>query len=175
MVENDYKGLNDVNLSEVNRKYILLAFVGVIIFGIIGAKWIGSKQDEQFAYEDQLYNAALQYVNEGNAQEAATYVQELLKIQPDAEAVNYLAAIVYANTEDMAAAAVHMQKTLDINPYKVEDATFMLQFGEILFLSERYDDAKTVLTRCQEWGWAPEEYPEYQQRVQELLTAIEQV
>lgn len=167
--------MNDVNLSEVNRKYILLAVVGVIILGIIGAKWMGSKQDEQFVYEDQLYSAAVQYVNEGNTQEASTYLQELLKTQPDAEAVNYLAAIVYANTEDMAAAAVHMQKTLDINPHKVEDAMFMLQFGEILFFSERYDDAKTVLTRCQESGWVLEEYPEYQQRVQELLTAIEQV
>ena len=75
----------------------------------------------------------------------------------------------------MGSAAVHMQKTLDINPHKVEDAMFMLQFGEILFFAQRYDNAKTVLTRCQESGWVPAEYPEYQQRVQELLTAIEQV
>lgn len=164
-----------MNLSESNRKYIFLTVVCVIIIGIIVAKWMGSKQDEQFTYENQLYNTVVQYVNEENAQEASTYLQELLKAQSDDEEVNYLAAIVYANLEDTEAAAVHMQKTLDINPHKVEDAMFMLQFGEILFFAQRYDDAKVVLTRCQEWGWAPEEYPEYQQRVQELLTAIEQV
>lgn len=159
----------------MSRKYILLTIVGVIIIGIIVAKWMGSEQDEQFTYEDQLYSTVVQYVNEGNAKEASTEIQELLKTQPDSEVVNYIAAIVYANTEDMTAAAVHMQNALDINPHKVEDAMFMLQFGEILFFAERYDDAKTVLTRCQEWGWVPEEYPEYQQRVQELLMTIEQV
>lgn len=164
-----------MNLSESNRKSILLTVVGVIIIGIIVAKWMGNKQDEQFVYEEQLYNTVAQYVNEENAQEASTYLQELLKTQSDDEEVNYLAAIVYAKMEDTEAAAVHMQKTLDINPHKVEDAMFMLQFGEILFFAQRYDDAKTVLTRCQESGWVPGEYPEYQQRVQELLTAIEQV
>ena len=48
----------------------------------------------------------------------------------------------------------------------------MLQFGEVLVIAERKEDARIVLERCRDMGWAPEEYPEYQQRVNELLTQI---
>lgn len=159
--------------SEINRRYILLAIVGVIIVGIFLSEWLGSKQDEQFLYEDQLFNTVQEYVNNGRGQEALPYLQELLETHANSEAVNYMAALVYADTEDMNASAVHMQKVIDINPYKVEDAIFMIQFGEILFFTERYDDAETVLIRCQDSGWMPESFPEYQQRVQQLLDEIE--
>ena len=68
-----------------------------------------------------------------------------------------------------------MQKAMDINPHNVENAMFMLQFGEMLLFAERFEDAKMVLARCQESGWVPEEYPTYQERVQELLTYVETI
>lgn len=62
---------------------------------------------------------------------------------------------------------------MDINPHKVEDPMFMLQFGEVLLFAERFGDSKIVLEKCREWGWIPESYPTYQERVTELLTQIE--
>ncbi len=49
----------------------------------------------------------------------------------------------------------------------------MIQLGEIFVAAERYEDAKIVLLRCQEWGWAPEEIPNYQEHVATLLAQIE--
>ena len=162
-----------MRLTEKNRKYILLGIVAFIIVGIFTAKILGSKQDEQFAYENQLYAQASQLYTDGNYIDAMATINELLELQPNSQEVNYLGGLIAANTGDYKQSAILLQKTIDINPYKVEDALFMLQFGEILFFSERYEDAKVVLLECQKQGWETEEYPNYQQRVTELLAQIE--
>lgn len=162
-----------MNISESKRKYILLGIVAFIVIGLITAKVLASKQDEQFLNDDLLYQQAGQLLQEGNVADASIVVKELLESQPQSEMVNYLAGMIAAQTEDYKQSAILFQKTLDINPHKVEDAMFMLQFGEILVLAERYDDAKVVLERCRAGGWAPEEFPTYQERVTELLTQIE--
>ncbi|MFF5993872.1 hypothetical protein AAGS61_03805 [Lysinibacillus sp. KU-BSD001] len=164
-----------MQLTEKNRKYILLSIVCLIIVGILVAKFMGKSQDEQFSNEDNLYATTYSLVSEQKYSEATPFISELLQAQPSSEAVNYLGSIVYANNGDYKQAAILMQKAMDLNPYNVENPMFMLQFGEVLIFSERYEDAKTVLTRCQESGWAPQEYPTYQQRVQELLAYIETI
>ena len=165
----------ELQLTEKNRKYILLSIVCLIIGGIVIAKFMGKSQDEQFANEDNLYAATYSLVSEGKYTEANKYISGLLQAQPSSEAVNYLGSIVYANNGDYKQASILMQKAMDINPHNVENPMFMLQFGEVLLFSERYEDAKIVLTHCQESGWVPEEYPMYQQRVQELLAYIETI
>lgn len=164
-----------VDIKEKNRNYVLLSIVCIIIGSLIIAKFMGKSQDEQFKKEDGLYAATYSLVSEGKYNEAAPMISELLRLQPNSEAANYLGAMVYANNEDYQQAAILIQKALDINPYNVENAMFMLQFGEILLFAERYEDAKMVLVRCQESGWVPEEYPTYQERVQELLAYIETI
>lgn len=162
-----------MNLRESTRKYILLGIVLFIAVGLLSAKVLAKKQDNEFATDDALYQQITQLYSEGNYEQAAILSSELLLRQPKSEAVNYVGGLVAANTGEYAQAAILLQKTLDINPYKVEDAMFMLQFGEILYFAERYADAKIVLEKCREWGWAPESYPTYQERVTELLTQIE--
>lgn len=162
-----------MQLTESTRKYILLGIVVLIVVGLISAKALASKQDEEFITDDMLYKQANQLYQDGNHAEASTIINELLLKQPDSEAVTYLGGIIVANNGDFKQGAILLQKTLDINPHKVEDPMFMLQFAEVLFFSERYADAKIVLEKCREWGWAPEAYPTYQERVTELLTQIE--
>ncbi|ATP39027.1 hypothetical protein CSE16_02745 [Solibacillus sp. R5-41] len=164
-----------MNLKESTRKYILLGALLFIIVGLISAKVLANGQDTQFTKEDALYQQAAQLYSDGNYAEALDYMKELLVAQPKSEAVNYLGGLVAANAKEYEQAAILLQKTLDINPHKVEDAMFMLQFGEVLVLAERKEDAKTVLVRCQESAWAPEDFPEYQNRVAELLAQIENI
>lgn len=161
-----------MRLTEKNRRYILVGMVAFIIIGIFTAKILGSKQDEQFMYEDMLYAQASQLYEQGNYVDALAMSNELLELQPRSEAANYLGALIAAQVGEYGQAAILFQKTMDINPYKVEDAMFMLQFGEILFLAERYDDAIAVLGLVEELGWKPEEYPDYQKRVSELIRQI---
>lgn len=162
-----------MQLKESTRRYILLGLIGIVVIGLIVANVLANNQDEQFTNEQTLYQQAVQSANQGNYEDASLYIKEVLKNKPNSEDVNYLGALIATNTGDLKQAAILFQKTLDINPYRVEDALFMLQFGEVLYNVERYEDAKIVLTRCQEAGWAPESYPGYQERVTKLLSAIE--
>lgn len=162
-----------MHLRESTRRYILIGIVVFILLGILVAKVIAKSQDEKFANEDLLYQQAFQLANENKFEEASIYINELLKTQSDSEAANYLGGLIAANTGELQQAASLFQKTLDINPHRVEDAMFMLQFGEMLYNVERYEDARVVLSRCQEAGWAPENYPNYQSKVTELLNSIE--
>lgn len=162
-----------MNLNESTRKYILFGIVLLIVIGIFSAKLLANKQDTDFAKDDVLYQQATNLASQGNYVEAATFSSELLLRQPNSEAVNYISGMITANTEDFKQAAIFLQKTIDINPHKIEDAMFMIQFGEVLYFAERYDDAKIILEKCREWGWVPEDYPTYQERVTELLAQIE--
>lgn len=162
-----------MRLTEKNRRYILVGMVAFIIIGIFTAKVLGSKQDEQFMYEDMLYAQASQMYSEGNYIDAMALSNELLELKPNSESANYLGALIAANTGEYKQSAILLQKTLDLNPHKVDDAIFMMQFGELLFMAGRYGDAKVVLEKCRDMGWAPEELPTYQERVTELLTQIE--
>lgn len=161
-----------MRLTEKNRRYILVGMVAFIIIGIFTAKILGSKQDEQFMYEDMLYAQANQLYEQGNYIDALAMSNELLELQPRSEAANYLGALIAAQVGEYKQAAILLQKTMDINPYKSDNPTFMLQFGEVLILAERYEDAKIVLEKSRERGWAPAQM-DYQERVTELLTQIE--
>ena len=162
-----------MEIKESTRKYILIGLVLLIVIGLITAKVLGKQQDEEFAMDDALYQHVNQLYSEGKYEEAAPYSTELLQRQPDSEDANYLAGLIAANTNEVEQAAILLQKTLELNPHKVEDGVFMLQFGEVLYGAERYADAQTVLVKCRDWGWAPAEIPNYQERVAQLLTEIE--
>lgn len=162
-----------MQLTESTRKYILLGIVILIAVGFISAKVLASKQDEEFATEDLLYQQASQLYQDGNNTDASTIINELLLKQPQSEAANYLGGLIVANNGDYNQGVILLQKTLDLNPHKVEDPMFMLQFAEVLFFAEKYEEAKIVLEKCREWGWAPESYPTYQESVTELLNQIE--
>lgn len=162
-----------MTLSESKRKYILLIIVLIVFIGIISAKVMAKDQDENFATDDALYKHIVQLHESKNYAEASSYVSELLKSQPNSELVNNYGAIIAASLDETTQAAILYQKTLDINPYNVESPLFMLQYAEVLVQEKRYEDAKKILTVAKDSRWAPEEYPDYQQRVNELLTYIE--
>lgn len=162
-----------MTFKESTRKYILVGTVIFIIIGLVSAKVLAKKQDNEFGTNEAQYDQAVQLYSAGNTAEASSLIDELLKKQPKSEIVNYLGGMIAAGNEDYGQAAVLLQKVLDINPYKVEDAMFMLQFAEVLVHVERFDDAVVILERCREAEWAPEEFPTYQERVAQLLTDIE--
>lgn len=162
-----------MHLSENSRKYILLGVVIFIVLGLIASKSLATKQDENFHEEDMIYQQVNQLYQEEKFNEAYLYLDEMLKRQPQSEVANYLGGLVSASMGEYHKATILFQKALDINPYKAEDPMFMLQFGEVLFLAESYSNSKVVLEKCREWGWVPEQYPTYQERITELLTQIE--
>lgn len=164
-----------MQLNESHRKIILIGIVVFIVFGIFTSNIMASRQDEKFNQDDILSQQASQLYNEGDFESAGKVIRELLLRQPNSEIVNYLGGVITANLGDYNQSAILLQKTLEINPHKVEDPIFMIQFGESLYNAERYDDALIVLAKCKEAAWAPELYPAYQERVAELITLIENI
>ncbi|MEK4128660.1 hypothetical protein NYE67_03215 [Solibacillus sp. FSL W8-0474] len=162
-----------MQLTESTRKYILLGIIILIAVGFLSAKVLASKQDKDFAAEDMIFQQANQLYQEGNNDDAILLINELLLKKPNTEAINYLGGIISANKGDFQQAVILLQKTLDLNPHKVEDPMFMLQFAEVLYFSGKYNEAKIVLEKCRESGWVPESYPTYQERVTEILNQIE--
>lgn len=162
-----------MHLKNKTRKYILLGIIAFIFVGIIAANILANKQDATFETEEFIYQQAVQQYQSGNYAEAQKLIADLVVEKADSEQVNYLAGLIAASVGEYPSAAVYMQKALDINPHNVEAPMFMLQFGEVLFSAKRFDDAKIVLERCKEWNWMPEDYPQYQEQVQEMLTEIE--
>ncbi|KOS66601.1 hypothetical protein AEA09_17845 [Lysinibacillus contaminans] len=162
-----------MTFTEPIRKYILSGVVAFVVVGLIVANVMASKQDQEFATNEALYSQAVQLQTDGNYEGAWEAISQVLKAEPSSEIANYLAAIISVNKGDAKQAAIYMQKTLDINPYKAEDAMFMIQLGEVFVAAERYEDAKTVLLRCQESAWTLEEMPNYQEHVASLLAQIE--
>lgn len=161
-----------MKLKESHRRYILLGFIGFIIVGLIVAKVMAKNQSEQFLKDELLYEQIRQLYQEDQYEQAAIYVDELLKTQPNSEVVNYTGGLIAAMNKDYKKAANLLEKTLNLNPHKVEDPMFMLQLGQAFYQVERFEDAIVVLTHCQEMGWAPEDYPEYQTQVSKILTKI---
>lgn len=162
-----------MQISTVNRKYILLMITAFLVVGIIVANILANKQDKEFEMDNVLYQQAIEMYQAGNYEEAKLVISGLVMEQADSEVVNQLAGLIEASNNEYSAAAVYMQKALDINPYKVEEPMFMLQFGEILLRAERLQDAKLVLNRCKDSNWEPNDYPDYQAQVQDLLSQIE--
>lgn len=159
--------------KESTSKYILLGLVILIVVGIVSAKVLASKQDEEFTYEDMLYQQASQLLQEDKNEEASYFINELLLKQPDSELANYLGGLIAVGNGEYNQAVILLQKSLDLNPHKVEDPMFMIQFAEVLFFAEKYVESKIVLEKCRDRGWTPEAYPNYHERVMELLNQID--
>lgn len=160
-----------MSLSNTSRKYIFSGFALMVIIGFIAAYFMGKNQDQKFDKEDTLYNALVQHFQEGKYEEALIIADNFKKPQQESEVLNYAIALAAANTGEFEKAVSHMQRTMDLNPHKVEDSMFMLQFAEMLLFSERNDDAEIVLERCTTLP-VPESYPQYMERVQQLLSQI---
>ncbi len=156
-----------MRLSDSTRKYITAGLALFVLIGIIVSISLGKKQDAAFQANEMQYAMVAEQLQEGRFEAALESSKQLEKNQRDSENVNYVIALTAVNAGDIGKGIRHMQRALDLNPHKVEDAIFMLQYAEMLVVEEKVDEAAQVLAKCESLP-APEEYPEYEERVQEL-------
>lgn len=156
-----------MNVSDLTRKFIVLGFSLFIIIGIIAASIMGKKQDTAFQIDDIEYNNAVSQLQEGNYAGVLEGTIALKSRQKSSEPVNYLIALAAGNVGEVEESLKYMQRTLDINPYKVEDSLFMLQYAEFLVMADLKEKAELVLEKCVALS-VPESYPQYKERVAQL-------
>ena len=160
-----------MKIQESTRRYIVGGLTLLVVVGLIVANVMGKKQDTAFqADEAQFYQGAAE-LQEGQYAEALVTLEGVEKRHRSSEVMNYAIGLAAINTGDAEKAALHYQRALDINPYKVEDAMFMLQYAEVLIFAEKKDEAGQVLEHCATFV-TPEEFPEYPERVAELQVQL---
>lgn len=160
------------NMVEKRWKVVLTSMLIFILVGLVLANILRKDQDKTFENNYIEYNQLVEAYSTGDINSAFLIGTNLLKKIPSSEQVNYVTGLAALDSSDYNMAAVLLQKTLDLNPHKVEDPIFMINFGEALFYSEKLSEAQIVLMRCKDSGWMPENYPDYQNRVSELLDLI---
>lgn len=157
-----------MNITDTAMRYAVAVMVPALLIGFGYASFAGKKQDEQFVSEQVTFYQALQHLEDGKFNEAIPLLQSVDKENSRSAFVkNYLGS-TYANMGNWSNAVIEYQNVLDLNPYKVKDSVFMLQFAHILISAEKLDEAKVVLERCKALP-TPEQIPDYQEQVQALL------
>lgn len=156
-----------MNVSDSTRRYIVLGLAFFVLMGLISATVMGNKQDKAFQNNNVLYGLMTQQLQEGNYSDALVAAEVLGESQKSSEVVNYFTALAAINAGETDKALMHMQRALDINPHKVEDSMFMLQYAEMLVQSEKKDEATQVLERCEVLP-VPELFPNYKERILQL-------
>ena len=159
-------------ITHNGRKIIFLLIILFTICAFVLASQIGKQQDEQFTEEQNLYNQANTLFNSGSFEEAVVLTNELVVRYPNSEILNYLHASILSELEEHKMAKHFMEHTLDLNPYLVEDAVFMLDFGTILKEGNYKTEALLVFEHCLQMNFNPSEYPTYQETITKYIEEL---
>ncbi|WP_169818537.1 tetratricopeptide repeat protein [Domibacillus iocasae] len=156
------------NITDGTIRWVIAGFLFVILIGLIYTYTAAKSQDEVYLQNYSKYEKAVELFEAQQFDQALPLFEELEKEQPRSAVIKNYLGIAYVNTGNVDAAITKYQNVLDLNPYKVEDAQFMIQFGEILLFADQKDDAKKVLEKCLTLV-PPAEMPDYHEKVNQLL------
>ncbi|WP_394188568.1 tetratricopeptide repeat protein [Paenisporosarcina quisquiliarum] len=154
-------------LKDSTRRKITFGIGLFILIGLFTANIMGKRQDEAFINDHHTYNQAVQKLEEGEFEEALKTTKVLEVSQSSSEAVNYIIGLSAANSGQYNTALLHMQRLLEINPHRVEDPIFMIQYAEILLTLGNQVAAEKVLNKCLELP-KPTNYPQYEEKIIQL-------
>lgn len=160
-----------MKITDKSVRYLVAGIITILIFGLSYSSFTGKKQDEKFLNGQITYNQALQYIEEEKYDQALPILKLVAKEYPSSSVVRYYLGSTFAIIGEWKSAAQEYQQILDLNPYMVEDPTFMIQFGNILINAEKLDEAKVVLERCKQLS-VPDQIPDYLDQVKMLLMQI---
>ncbi|MEK5146073.1 tetratricopeptide repeat protein [Psychrobacillus sp. FSL K6-4615] len=160
-----------MKIADKTVRNVVVVLIVVLILGIFYASKSSEKQDEQFFKEQATFNQAIDYFQGGQYELAIPLLTKVGKEQPESEVVKYYLALALSNTGEWSSASQEYQEVLNVNPYKVKDSMFMIQFAEVLLNAEKFEEAKVVLERCQTLP-IPDQMPDYQEFVNILLMQV---
>lgn len=160
-----------MRIKDSIRRYMIFGITLFVVIGLIAVNIMGKAQDKVFTQDAEHYYEIISALQEGHFETALEESSFLQKNHDDSEVYNYAIGLTAANLGDIEKSVRHFQRILDINPHKVEDSMFMLQYAELLFSSRKMEEAWVVLERCASLP-TPETYLQYQERVAQLQEQI---
>lgn len=157
-----------MKLTDTSVRYIVAAVVLFILVGFSYANISGNNQDEEFETANVLYQQAIAQLQEGNYEQSLELLKQVETVNPDSAKVKQYLGLSLASTGDYATAAEKYEKTIELNPHMIEDSLFMIQYANILILTEQKEAALVVLEQCESLR-VPEEMPDYKEQVAKLI------
>lgn len=137
----------EVKQKKNYANYILILFILVIGSTLFYVQNQATKQDEKLLNDTVLYREADLQLQEGDIDAALPTLEDLnMKYGTDYNVVHRL-GYSYMNKQQFSAALTMYTKSLDLNPYLVENKSFMYEYATVLTSNKQYDDALIVIER----------------------------
>ncbi|MEK5206054.1 tetratricopeptide repeat protein [Psychrobacillus sp. FSL H8-0510] len=161
-----------MKIKDVTVRFMVAVLVALVLIGLGYASLTGNKQDNEMLTEQASFNQALKYIEDEHFNQALQLMKSVERDYSSSHVVKYYIGSTLANLGEWKSAAMVYQKVLDLNPYMVEDSTFMIQYANILINAEKLKEAKEVLVKCKSLP-IPDQMPNYLNQVDTLLTNIQ--
>lgn len=162
-----------MKLVESYRKYILLFTISLVLVALIIGYVRGGSQEKKFAEVQLNYSQLVNSLQTGNYSDIVNLAGEVDSDLRNTDLFNYVLAIAELNIGNYERSTQYFERAIDINPYKVEDGLFMLQYAETLILASKNEEAEIVLERCTSLE-APDSFAEYYNKITELQQQLDQ-
>lgn len=150
---------------------MVILIVLIVIVGLGYASFAGESQDGKISKEQERYTQALQFIQNEEYIQAVSLLKLVDMDYPNSATVKYYLGTSLANLGEWNSAAQEYQQVLNLNPYKVEESIFMIQFANILVNAGKLDEAKIVLEKCLTLP-IPEQIPNYLEQVNSLIDEL---
>ncbi|OMP66624.1 tetratricopeptide repeat protein [Domibacillus epiphyticus] len=160
-----------MKLTDTAMRYIVAVLILTVVIGFIYVNIAGKKEEEKYVQEFNTYQNAISLMQQGDFKQAVPLLKQVEAEQQDSVPIKQYLGMALVNTGEVEEAVTKYQEVVDLNPYKIEDAEFMLQFGEVLSITGKHKEAKIVLEQCQKLA-APSGIPDYQEKVNLLLAEV---
>jgi len=160
-----------MNIKDTGIRYMVTILVLIVIIGLGYASLTGKTHDKKILKEQTRYTQALQFLQNQEYDQAVTLLKLVKEDYPNSATVKYYLGTSLANIREWNSAAQEYQQILDLNPYKVKEPIFMIQFAGILINAKKLDEAKIVLEKCLTLP-IPEQIPNYLEQVNSLIDQI---
>lgn len=132
-----------------------------------------AQQNKQYLAEQVQYLDGKALLDKGQFTSSILVLNELLLTKKDMPAVYHTLALSEASNDNVQLASEYMYEVLKLDPHYVDNPSFMLQFSEILLISDEIQKAKQTLEICAAFSIKTVD-PQFIERVDELVEYVEE-
>jgi predicted Zn-dependent protease len=129
-------------VSGRTRNFVVYGLFLFVIIGITISLVTGSKQEEQYRSESQIYETAKKKMQEKKFTEAEKQIGQLLSLHPDSYVLQWQYALILSQQKKYEEASKYFVKAQKQRPFLVRNQQYLMQFGEVLYHQGNYARAK---------------------------------
>lgn len=139
--------MNTSKIAKTNLIFFILIALALVY--IVAASVLGTVQDQAFNRDYDLYRTASTMLDQNQPNEAAPIFEELLYRHPDSYILMWNYAIALGGEGRYSDSSYFFAKAEAQRPFIVNNPTFLVQYGRILFTLGQYTQAEKYLKRVQ--------------------------